>query len=106
MLKATSLTWTKEVKESALPVVVDVSAAWCGPCRMMKPLIENVEKDLEGKVRFVSLDADEEAELTREMRVSSIPCLILFNGGLEKDRVVGFSAEAAIKKWVEAGLKG
>jgi thioredoxin 1 len=73
---------------------------------MMKNAMLNVSKSFEGKVKVVELDADVEADLTRELCVTSIPCLIFFKDGIEKDRVVGYASEHTIQKWIDKGLEG
>lgn len=76
------------VLKSETPVFVDFFATWCGPCKMMSPILEQVSEEVPG-VTFVSIDVDEAERLAILYGISSIPCMILFKNGEEADRVVG-----------------
>lgn len=106
MTEITSVNWQKEVKEAKLPVIVDCSAAWCGPCKMMIPVLEKIAEELSDKVKFVKLDVDHQSDLARELRITSIPCLIFYKDGTEKDRVVGYSGEFGLGRWIDILLAG
>ena len=80
----------EEVINSPKPVVVDFWAPWCGPCKMLAPIMEEVEKELGEKVSFVKLNLDENPVTSLTYRVSSIPTLIIFKGGNVANRLVGF----------------
>lgn len=84
------------IKESSMPVLVDFWASWCGPCMMLAPVIDELADELDGKVKICKVDCDENAELAMSMGVSSIPCLVLFVGGEEKDRLVGLNSKQQI----------
>ncbi|MEM2722585.1 MAG: thioredoxin, partial [Thermoplasmata archaeon] len=71
----------KEVIESNIPVVVDFSATWCGPCRALEPNLEALSKEYEGKVKFVRVDVDENQELAVQYGIRSVPTLLLFKNG-------------------------
>ena len=106
MLKITSDNFDKEVKESGVPVLVDFWASWCGPCQMLGPIFEKVSKEFpEDKIRFGKCSTEEEGELAAQNSVMSIPCMILFKGGKEVDRIVGAMQEADLKAKVEEMLK-
>lgn len=81
--------FNKEVLESINPVLVDFNATWCGPCKMLGPILEEVASE-QDKVKIVSIDVDENEELAATYGISSIPCLILFKNGKEETRAVGF----------------
>jgi thioredoxin 1 len=88
--------FSSEVLGSDKPVLVDFWAAWCGPCKMLSPVVEKVATAHDGKAKFVKLNTDENPSLAAEYQVSGIPCLILFKGGKPVDRIVGYVSESTI----------
>ena len=85
-----------EVLQSDLPVLVDFWAPWCGPCRMLAPVLEELEQDLGGKVKIGKVNVDEEMELAAQFQVASIPTLILFERGQAVRRTVGVQPKAKL----------
>lgn len=84
-LKITSKNFEKEVLNSDIPVLVDFYATWCGPCKMMSPIVEEIAKEMEGKVKVLKIDTDEEQQLAIKYGIMSIPTFIIFkNGKIEK----------------------
>lgn len=83
-------------------VLVDFNAEWCGPCQALKPILEEAEAELPEGTKIVPVDIDEYPELAREYDVSSIPCLVLFENGKEKNRFVGLASKKKILKMLGA----
>ena len=91
MLAVTKETFESEVLKSDMPVLADFNAGWCGPCKAMKPVLEELAAATPG-VKFVSIDIDDQDELSDDYDVASIPCLVLFKGGEEVKRHVGLTS--------------
>ncbi len=92
-----------EAKKSAV-AVVDFSATWCGPCRMLAPVVETISEKLAGKVDFYNVDVDDAPELAGEYRVNSVPCLVLMKNGEFVDQSIGFKPEPMITAWIQENL--
>src|SRR6266550_5724847 len=90
------------VEASPVPVLADFWAPWCGPCRMVAPAVERLAADLAGKLKVVKINTDEQPELQQRFGVRSLPTLVLFQDGREKDRAVGARPAAALREWVDA----
>lgn len=87
---------------ATVPVVVDVWAPWCGPCRAMKPAIEKLGQEYEGRVDLLEVNADENSELVQKLKVFSLPTVLVFQGGEEKARRMGAQNEGALRSLFEA----
>ncbi len=88
-LKINSENFEKEVLNSEKPVLVDFFADWCGPCKMMAPIVEELATELDGKAKVGKINVDENSDIAVEYNVMSIPTLIVFKNGKEEKRLVG-----------------
>lgn len=95
-LKFTTENFNAEVIESDKPVLVDFYADWCGPCKMMAPVIEEIAKEYEGKVKVGKLNVDDNPKISEQFDIMSIPTLIFFKGGQPANRSTGVIAKEKI----------
>jgi thioredoxin 2 len=102
--EANGTMFEKQVARSSVPVVVDVWAPWCGPCRMMAPAFEQAAKELEPKVRFLKLNSDEEQQAAGRLGIRGIPTMILYAGGREVARQSGAMSAGQITGWIRQHL--
>ena len=100
----TDQNFEKEVTKSALPVLVDLWAPWCGPCRMVAPVIEKLSEKYNNKFKFCRLNVDENPQTASKYGVMSIPTLIFFKGGEAVDTVIGAVPEQALQPKIDALL--
>jgi thioredoxin 1 len=100
----TEATFQSEVVDSAQPVLVDVTAVWCGPCRMLEPVLHQVAEEWQDKVKVVKLDADANPNVLMKFGIFGVPTLMLFKGGKIKERVTGFVSKEMLRARLLAHL--
>ena len=100
-VKVTDATFATEVEQSSLPVVLDLWAAWCGPCRMLEPVIAQLAQEMAGRLRFAKLNVDENPATASRFNVQSIPTLLVLKAGKEIDRIVGAQPKVEIARRLE-----
>jgi thioredoxin 1 len=96
--KLSEATFQKEVLEAGMPVLVDFTAVWCQPCKMLDPVIKQLADQWEGKVKVVKLDVDENPQIAMDYTVMGVPTLMLFKQGQPVERVTGFQPKDRLEK--------
>ncbi len=92
--------FAEEVLNSSSPVLVDFWAPWCGPCRLVSPVVEEIAKDYDGKLKVVKVNTDDNPETASNYHISGIPSLLLFKGGQVADQIVGAVPKAKLSNMV------
>ena len=103
-LAVTDATFAEVVERSLLPVLLDVWAPWCGPCRYLEPVIRELAAELAGRVRIAKLNADENPATSARFQIRSLPSLLLLHAGRELDRMIGAQPKAEILRRVQRAL--
>ena len=91
----------KDVLKSGKPVLVDVGATWCGPCKKLSPIVDEVAKEMKDKICVFKMDADENPETVEEYEISGLPTLMIFKGGKLVDSQEGFVSKKELSKWIK-----
>ncbi|NGX47220.1 MAG: Thioredoxin-1 [Chlamydiae bacterium] len=91
----------KEIRSGK--VLVDFYGPWCGPCKRLSPVLDQLSEEMEGKVEIVKVNIDKAPDLTDKYTVQGVPTVILFENGKEKGRLVGFHDKTAVKRFIETG---
>jgi thioredoxin 1 len=95
----------KEILQSKAPAVVDFYADWCGPCRIVSPIIESLAREYEGKAKFAKVDTDANQDLAERYGVMSIPTVFIFKDGEVKERIVGAAPAGSYRKKIESVIR-
>lgn len=102
VIEVTDANFQAEVLDSDIPVIVDFWAAWCGPCRMVGPIVEEIARDQEGKIKVAKLNVDDNREVANKYGIMSIPTILKFENGSVARQVVGAMPKSALVQ--ELGL--
>jgi thioredoxin 1 len=102
--EVTDGTFETEVLKADKPVLVDFWAPWCGPCRMVAPVVEELSEEYSGKVKFLKLNTDDNVNTAATYGIRSIPTLLMFKGGQPVDQIVGFRPKGDLKRVIDKAL--
>jgi len=105
MNEVTSEQWKQKVLNSDKPVFVDFWAEWCGPCRMISPIVEELSKEYEGKVNFVMVNVDQNRDLASKYNIFSIPTLAIFRNGEVVVQAAGASSKESIRNYIDKNIQ-
>lgn len=101
LVEITAENFESEVAESDVPVIVDLWAPWCGPCKSLTPILEKLADEFDGKVKVGKVNVDDQPELARSFKVQSIPMLVALDGVDVTDHQIGFRGESAVRQMFE-----
>lgn len=102
--KTSDATFETDVLKSPTPVVVDFWAEWCGPCRMIAPSLDEISKEMDGKIKIVKLNVDENPATAAKFGIRSIPTLMLFKDGALAGQKVGAAPKGDLSKWISGSI--
>lgn len=105
LVEAGEATFQAAVERSPLPVLVDFWAPWCGPCKMVEPVVEQMSRELAGRIKVVRINTDEAPALGQRFQILGIPTLVLFDRGEVRDRITGAVDAATMRRWLTANQR-
>jgi thioredoxin 2 len=97
-------TFSDQVERSGVPVLVDFWAPWCGPCRTLGPVVDELATEFAGRMRVAKMNVDDNPATASRFDIRSIPALVLFRGGKEAGRQVGAQAKSQLRRWIEQAI--
>ena len=104
IVNLTEKNFKDEVEQSTVPVLVDFWASWCGPCRMIAPIVDQLAEEFDGKIKVAKLNVDENSELASRYQVMSIPTLLLFRNGKVVNQMVGARPKGELVKILQSNI--
>ncbi|MFA6055294.1 MAG: thioredoxin [Thermodesulfovibrionales bacterium] len=104
ILEATTANWDDEVLKAQGLVMIDFWAAWCGPCRMISPTVEELSKEYGGKLKVMKLNTDDNSEIASRYKIMGIPTIMLFKNGAKVDQIVGVVPKQQLKEKIDSFL--
>ena len=104
MVRISADNWQSEVMSSPIPVLVDFWAEWCGPCKAIAPVLDELGAELAGKLKIAKVNVDENPELAGEFGIRSIPTLLVIQGGVVQQQMIGAMGKSALKSKIEPFL--
>lgn len=105
VLEVTKRNFEEEVLKSEIPVLVDLWAAWCGPCKSIAPIIEALSEEYKDKIKFTKVNVDNSPEIASQYGIMSIPTILFFREGKVVSQIVGAQSKAGFKKFLDEALK-
>ncbi|NQU79119.1 thioredoxin [Candidatus Woesearchaeota archaeon] len=94
----------QEVINAEMPVIVDFWASWCGPCKMLAPIFNELSKEYEGKLKFCKISTEDHPDMADRFEIRGIPCLIVFKNGKELERISGYSPKETLRQKIDEAL--